>query len=88
MMGGRGEKGRVEREEAAAERGIEVQGSRPDRQLKTKFGDRLHLTRNEKGGLIPQSLRAPLHSLDVEEQLLVALSSVNETELAFRGGEV
>ena len=49
MMNGRGPKGRVEREEAAAEPGLEIQGSKPDRQLKTKFGDRLHLTRNEQG---------------------------------------
>ena len=41
-MNGRGQKGRVEREKAAAEPGLEIQGSRPDRQLETKFGDRLH----------------------------------------------
>ena len=48
-MNGRGQKGRVKREKAAAEPGLEIQGSRPDRQLETKFGDRLHLTLNEKG---------------------------------------
>ena len=60
MMRGRGQKGHVERKKAAAGHGLELQNSRADKQLKTKLGNRLHLTQKMKRKLIPQSLREKL----------------------------